>query len=69
MFTIEILAAGVWTLESGDYFLRADGTGGAIATARGRYTRDDVPRRVMGWPGGEEVWTFATQPKRKQRTA
>ncbi len=50
MFTIEILEGEAWRLEKGDYFMRADGVGGAIATARARYSKDGTPRRVMSWP-------------------
>jgi hypothetical protein len=67
VFIIEILAAEAWALESGDYFLRTDGAGGAIATARGRHTRDGTPRRVMSWPEGQEVWTLDTPRNRNQK--
>lgn len=68
MFVIEVMKAGAWTLEKGDYFMRADGVGGAVATARARYTKDGTPRRVMSWPEGNEIWTFETPKKRKQAT-
>lgn len=68
MFTIEILEADVWSLERGDYFMRADGVGGAIATASARYTKDGTPRRVMSWPEPQQViWTFDQPKKRKQK--
>jgi hypothetical protein len=69
VFVIEWQDAGVWALEKGDYFMRADGVGGAIATARARYTKDGTPRRVLSWPEPQEViWTFETPKKRKQQT-
>ena len=68
MFIIEWMKDGAWVPEKGDYFMRADGTGGAIATARARYTKDGVPRRVCSWPEVVEIWTFETPRKRKQAT-
>jgi hypothetical protein len=56
VFVIEIERDGAWALELGDYFMRADGVGGAIATASGRQTRDEVPRRVSSWPDPCVIW-------------
>jgi len=69
MFTVEWLVDDEWTLEGGDYYLRTDGAGGAIAAARRGQTKDAKPRRVVTYPGGIEVWNDQTAPKRKQKPA
>jgi hypothetical protein len=69
VFTVEWLVDSAWVLEGGDYYMRTDGAGGAIAAARRGHTKDGIVRRVVTYPGGVEVWTLETPAKRKQRTA
>lgn len=55
MFTVELLDGDDWKLAGGDYFLRTDGAGGAIAAASRGYKNDGKPRRVVTYPGAVEV--------------
>lgn len=65
VFVVEIERDGAWALEQGDYFMRA---GDAVATARKRFAKDALPRRVASWPEGQPIWTNDTPRKRKQKS-
>lgn len=67
MFTVELLDGDDWKLAGGDYFLRTDGAGGAIAAASRGYKNDGKPRRVVTYPGAVEVWRVGDAKPRKQK--
>lgn len=67
MFTVEWLIGDEWKIAGGDYFLRTDGAGGAIAAANRGYTKDGIPRRVVTYPGGLETWRVGDAKPRKQK--
>lgn len=65
MFTVEWALDEGWALELGEYFLH---DGPARTAAERRHKQDGRHRRVVTYPGGNEVWRTGEPKKRKQKT-